>query len=280
MESEQLALRGLAGGLAADRWTATDERGVVLLLHGGGQTRHSWHRSGVRFAEAGWTTVAIDARGHGDSDWAADGDYSMDALVGDLARIVAQMDAEPVLVGASMGGITSLLAVGESAVAAQALVLVDVAPQIEAAGVQRILDFMASAPDGFASLEEVADAIASYNPHRPRPSNLDGLMKNVRQWDDGRWHWHWDPAFLAVRDEPSRATRHERLRVAASQVEVPTMLVRGTQSDVVSAEGAEELQRLIPHATVSEAKAGHMVAGDDNDVFAQQVVQFLERSLP
>lgn len=279
MGSEQLHLPGLAGGLAADRWVASDEQGVVLLLHGGGQTRHSWHRSGARFAAAGWTTIALDARGHGDSAWAPDGDYSMDALVADLAQVVTELAAPPVLVGASMGGITSLVAVGEKAVAARALVLVDVAPQVEPAGVQRILDFMASAPDGFASLEEVADAIAAYNPHRPRPRNLDGLRKNVRQWDDGRWHWHWDPAFLTVRDEPSRATQHERLKAAAASVEVPTMLVRGTQSDVVSAEGAEELQRLIPHATVREAKAGHMVAGDDNDVFAQQVVQFLDDSL-
>ena len=279
MGSEQLHLPGLAGGLAADRWVASDEQGVVLLLHGGGQTRHSWHRSGARFAAAGWTTIALDARGHGDSAWAPDGDYSMDALVADLAQVVTGLAVEPVLVGASMGGITSLVAVGEKAVVARALVLVDVAPQVEPAGVQRILDFMASAPDGFASLEEVADAIAAYNPHRPRPRNLDGLRKNVRQWDDGRWHWHWDPAFLTVRDEPSRATQHERLKAAAASVEVPTMLVRGTQSDVVSAEGAEELQRLIPHATVREAKAGHMVAGDDNDVFAQQVVQFLDDSL-
>ncbi|MCK5892445.1 MAG: alpha/beta hydrolase [Aeromicrobium sp.] len=279
MGSEQLHLPGLAGGLAADRWVASDEQGVVLLLHGGGQTRHSWHRSGARFAAAGWTTIALDARGHGDSAWAPDGDYSMDALVADLAQVVTGLAVEPVLVGASMGGITSLVAVGEKAVVARALVLVDVAPQVEPAGVQRILDFMASAPDGFASLEEVADAIAAYNPHRPRPRNLDGLRKNVRQWDDGRWHWHWDPAFLTVRDEPSRATQHERLKAAAASVVAPTMLVRGTQSDVVSAEGAEELQRLIPHATVREAKAGHMVAGDDNDVFAQQVVQFLDDSL-
>ncbi len=279
MGSEQLHLPGLAGGLAADRWVASDEQGVVLLLHGGGQTRHSWHRSGARFAAAGWTTIALDARGHGDSAWAPDGDYSMDALVADLAQVVTGLAVEPVLVGASMGGITSLVAVGEKAVVARALVLVDVAPQVEPAGVQRILDFMASAPDGFASLEEVADANAAYNPHRPRPRNLDGLRKNVRQWDDGRWHWHWDPAFLTVRDEPSRATQHERLKAAAASVVAPTMLVRGTQSDVVSAEGAEELQRLIPHATVREAKAGHMVAGDDNDVFAQQVVQFLDDSL-
>jgi pimeloyl-ACP methyl ester carboxylesterase len=250
----------------------------VLLLHGGGQTRHSWHRSGPRFAEAGWTTIAIDARGHGDSDWAPDGDYSMDAFVGDLAAVVAELGVEPVLVGASLGGIASLLAVGESAVSARALVLVDVAPRTEPAGVQRIMDFMAAAPDGFATLEEVADAVSAYNPHRARPTSLDGLKKNVRQWADGRWHWHWDPAFLAVGDEPSRHTRHDRLKAAAERVEVPTMLVRGAQSDVVSPEGAAELQRLIPDAVVREAKAGHMVAGDDNDVFASQVVKFLSAS--
>ncbi|WP_229051384.1 alpha/beta fold hydrolase [Aeromicrobium sp. Leaf350] len=278
MDSEKIDLEGAAGRLVADRWSADDERGVVLLLHGGGQTRHSWHRSGPRFAAAGWTTIALDARGHGDSAWAEDGDYSMDALVGDLAAVASQLAIEPVLVGASMGGMTSLIAVGESAVAARALVLVDVAPRTEPEGVKRILDFMASAPDGFATLEDVADAVAAYNPHRPRPKNLDGLKKNVRQGPDGRWRWHWDPAFLQVRDEPSRATRQDRLGPAAERVQVPTLLVRGAQSDVVSAEGAEELQRLIPHAVVREAAAGHMVAGDDNDVFAHQVVEFLESS--
>jgi pimeloyl-ACP methyl ester carboxylesterase len=275
VDAERLTFRGLSGKLQADRWTADDPQGVVLLLHGGGQTRHSWHRSGPRFVAAGWTTVALDARGHGDSQWAGDGDYSMDALVGDLAAVVDQVGVRPVLIGASMGGMTSLLAVGESAVDAEALVLVDVAPSTEPEGVRRILDFMASAPDGFASLEDVADAVAAYNPHRPRPTNLDGLRKNVRLWDDGRWHWHWDPAFLAVRDEPRRDSHHQRLTAAAENVAVPTMLVRGTQSDVVSTDGAQELQRLIPHAVVREAKAGHMVAGDDNDVFTTQVVDFL-----
>ena len=279
MTPERIELKGDAGTIVADRWEATGGRGTVLLLHGGGQTRHSWARSGPRFADAGWTTISLDARGHGDSDWAPDGDYSMDGLVRDLTAVVAQIGESPVLIGASMGGITSLVAEGDRPGLARALVLVDVAPRVEPAGTQRILDFMAAAPDGFASLEEVAAAIAAYNPHRKRPSSLEGLKKNVRQGDDGRWRWHWDPAFLQVRDEPSRHTDYDRLRAAAERVAIPTMLVRGTSSDVVSPEGAAELQQLIPHAVVREAKAGHMVAGDDNDVFATQVVEFLDAQL-
>jgi pimeloyl-ACP methyl ester carboxylesterase len=277
--AERIVLDGVAGKLVADRWAGRGDRGTVLLLHGGGQTRHSWHRSGPRFADQGWTTVAVDCRGHGDSTWAPDGDYSMEALVSDLAAVVEQLGDEPVLIGASMGGMTSLVAVGQGAVTARALVLVDVAPRSEPDGVDRIVAFMESAPNGFGSLEEVADAVAAYNPHRPRPRSLEGLKKNVRLWDDGRWHWHWDPAFLAVGDEPTRHTDYDRLKRAAERVTIPTMLVRGLQSDVVSPEGAADLQRLIPHAVVREAAAGHMVAGDDNDVFATQVTGFLADSL-
>lgn len=279
MTSATITLAGTAGRIVADRWEADGERGVVLLMHGGGQTRHSWARSGSRFADAGWTTISLDTRGHGESDWAPDGDYSMDRLVSDLTAVIDQIGASPVLIGASMGGLTSLVAEGEAPGLARALVLVDVAPRVEPAGTQRILDFMAAAPDGFASLEEVADAIAAYNPHRKRPSSLDGLKKNVRHGADGRWRWHWDPAFLRVPDEPSRHTHHERLTAAAAGVTIPTLLVRGASSDVVSPEGAKELRRLIPHAVVREAKAGHMVAGDDNDVFATQVVEFLDAQL-
>lgn len=275
MNPTSVSFHGTAGVLAADQWTVPEAEGTILLLHGGGQTRHSWRRSGPRFAAAGWTTVALDARGHGDSDWAEDGDYKAEALVSDLVAVVEQLGVEPVLVGASMGGMTSLLATGEGAVPTTHLVLVDVAPHIEPAGVQRIFDFMNAAPDGFGSLEEVADAIAVYNPHRPRPKNLDGLKKNVRQRENGRWYWHWDPKFLAGGDEPRRQAQLERMTAAAKNVAVPTLLVRGAESDVVSVEGAEELRQLIPHAVIQEAEAGHMVAGDDNDVFATQVVDFL-----
>jgi pimeloyl-ACP methyl ester carboxylesterase len=135
---------------------------------------------------------------------------------------------------------------------------------------------MTAAPEGFASLEEVADAIAAYNPLRRRPRNLDGLRKNVRQHSDGRWYWHWDPAFMRIDDEPQRHIDPERLRVAAAHVTIPTLLVRGVQSDVVSDAGLADMLQLIPHAqTVDVEAAGHMVAGDDNDVFADRLQAFL-----
>lgn len=279
MTSETIRLRGSNGRtIVADRWMGSGDRGSIVLLHGGGQTRHSWRRSGSRFADAGWTTVAFDTRGHGDSDWDPDGDYSIDALVDDLRGIVAQLDMHPVLIGASLGGITSLVAQGEHPELARAIVLVDIATRTEPKGAGRILAFMASAPNGFASLEEVADAIAAYNPHRPRPATLDGLRKNVRLGDDGRWRWHWDPAFLDGGDETRRHTREERLDAAARAITVPTMLVRGRDSDVVTPEDAAHFQRVVPHAVMREAKAGHMVAGDDNDVFVTEVVDFLREA--
>ncbi|KAA1375996.1 alpha/beta fold hydrolase [Aeromicrobium fastidiosum] len=280
MTSELVTFAGRAGTIAGERWHTSSSRGTLLLLHGGAQTRHSWSRSGVRFSDGGWTTIALDARGHGDSQWDPAGDYGMSALVDDLVGVVDQLGESPVLVGASMGGMTALVAEGEHAPLARALVLVDIATRAEPAGVARIFEFMRSAPDGFASLEDVADAISAYNPHRERPKSLDGLRKNVRQGADGRWRWHWDPAFLRVPDEPRREAHEARLDDAAQGVTVPTMLVRGKDSDVVSPEGAEHLQRLIPHAVVREARAGHMVAGDDNDVFVSQVVDFLDDTLP
>ena len=179
-------------------------RGTALLLHGGGQTRHSWKRTAERLAADGWTTITLDTRGHGDSGWSADADYSMDAFVGDLLGVCATLPEPPVIIGASLGGLTALVAEGENPGTARALVLVDVAPRVEDEGTSRIHDFMAGAPEGFASLDEVADAVAGYNTHRPRPKNVDGLRKNVRLREDGRWHWHWDPAFIRGGDEPRR----------------------------------------------------------------------------
>lgn len=282
MTVTESALRMTSGdlNLVADRYDpGGDVRGTVLLFHGGGQTRHSWKATAERLAVAGWTSASFDTRGHGDSDWDPDGDYSMDALVGDVVAIVHEFP-DPVLVGASLGGLMSLVAVGEGHVRARGLVLVDVAPRIEAEGTRRIGDFMREhAEDGFAGLDEVADAVAAYNPLRPRPTNLDGLRKNVRQRDDGRWYWHWDPRMMMPRDvdEPSRHVDDRRLRAAARAITIPTLLVRGRHSDVLSDEGVREFQSLVPHAKfVAVNGAGHMVAGDDNDVFARAVTDFLD----
>jgi pimeloyl-ACP methyl ester carboxylesterase len=285
-------LDGAGVRLAADI-TGPPDGAPVILLHGGGQTRFSWHHTAGVLASQGKRRVYnVDLRGHGESDWAPNGDYALDAFAADVRAVAATARARdpqhrpPALVGASLGGVASLAAIGESDdVVASALVLVDVAPHIERSGADRIGDFMAQHMEtGFATLDEVADAIQSYNPHRPRPSNLEGLKKNLRQRGDGRWYWHWDPAFITGRrssnDETRSLTDANRLEAAASVVAqrgLPTLLVRGRQSDLLSEEGAQEYLRLVPQARfVDVAGAGHMVAGDRNDLFNDAVVDFLD----
>ncbi|MGI4814432.1 MAG: alpha/beta fold hydrolase [Janthinobacterium lividum] len=265
--------------LAGDSW-GNPEGPLVILQHGGGQTRHAWKRTGETLGTAGYHAIAFDARGHGDSDWAPDGVYSQDSMVQDLQHVVAALgNRRPVLIGASMGGGTSLVAAGERHVDATALVLVDVAPRIEKGGVDKIHAFMSQKPQGFESLEEVADAIASYQPHRQRPSNLQGLAKNVRLGADGKYHWHWDPRIHVGRHDLMR--RQTRLEDSARTLNVPTLLVRGGMSDLLSEDGVREFQKLVPNCEVVNIDAaGHMVAGDRNDSFGRAAVEFLTRVVP
>ena len=265
--------------IAADSWG--DPKGpLVLLQHGGGQTRHAWKGAGETLGAVGYHAVAFDARGHGDSDWAPDGRYGQDPMVADLQCVIAALgNKRPVLVGASMGGGVSLVAIGEDHVDATALVLVDIAPRIEPVGADKIDAFMTRNPDGFNTLDEVADAIASYQPHRPRPKNLDGLAKNVRIGEDGKYRWHWDPRYRRARSALGK--RHERFEACARNLKLPTLLVRGALSDLLSEEGAKEFCELCPHAEyVNVAGAAHMVAGDRNDVFGTAVIEFLRRTVP
>jgi non-heme chloroperoxidase len=272
-----LALRGADGiALAADAY-GDPSQPPVLLLHGGGQTRFAWGGTAQQLAAGGWYAVSMDLRGHGESAWAPDKNYSTEAFVEDVRAVVEQLGAPPVLVGASLGGIASLIAEGESHPSlAAALVLVDIAPRIEVSGAVRIIQFMAGKPEGFASLDEAADAVASYLPHRRRPSDLSGLEKNLRKTPEGRYRWHWDPAFLEPGHGPRPGQDTERLRVAARKLRVPTLLVRGRLSDLLSEEGAQEFLALVPHARFADVSdAGHMVAGDRNDRFTAAVLDFL-----
>ena len=264
--------------IAGDAWGASDDP-LVVLLHGGGQTRHAWKGTGEQLAGAGYHAVSLDARGHGDSGWSTSGDYSQEKMIADLVAVVRQLgDPNPVLVGASMGGGVGLCAVGEGYVDASALVLVDMAPRIEVEGAERIMAFMAQKPDGFESLEDVADAISAYQPHRNRPRSLDGLHKNLRVGDrPGRYYWHWDPAFLN-RTRDRFEERADRLGESAASLTLPTLLVRGGLSDVLSEAGAREFLEMCPHSEyVNVTDAAHMVAGDRNDLFTDAVIGFLGR---
>jgi pimeloyl-ACP methyl ester carboxylesterase len=281
----RIDLTGRDGNVLAADVSGPEGGPTVVLLHGGGQTRHSWGTTLSALARLGWLVYSVDLRGHGESEWAADGDYSLDAFAGDVRAVADQVGGRPTLVGASLGGLSALSAVGDSEEdhpVASALVLVDVAPHTEEAGRDRIGQFMLEhMHDGFGTLDEVADAIQAYNPHRPRPSDLSGLRKNLRTGADGRWYWHWDPAFMLGVSGSTDETRvslvsPERLDEAARRIRIPTLLVRGVVSDLLSEEGARQLLKLVPHARlVSVAGAGHMVAGDRNDLFNDAIVEFL-----
>ncbi len=264
--------------LVADHWTG--EREPIVLAHGGGQTRHSWGATAAALADRGHRVMSIDLRGHGDSQWAANGEYGMHDFVEDHLAVIDWI-GEPVhWVGASLGGSSGLETVGASAEQFISLVLVDITPAPAAAGVDRILTFMAeTAASGFADLDEAADAIAVYQPHRRRPADTSGLAKNLRQGGDGRWRWHWDPAFVTSPNSMTQqAGRHARSESIARALTLPTMLVRGRLSDLVTETEAAAFLEMVPHAEyVDVADAAHMIAGDKNDAFMAAVTDFIDQ---
>lgn len=270
--------------LVGDAWGAPDAQPVVLLT-GAGQTRQAWGRTGEALARGGYRAVAVDHRGHGDSSWpSGEGAYGMDVIVDDIAALCRSFH-RPVVVGASLGGLSALIGIADrGTIDARALVMVDVAPRLEVDGAERILKFMAGHPDGFGSLDEAAEWIAAYLPSRGRPATTAGLEKVLRP-HGGRWRWHWDPRFLegllsAIDQAGGAEARFEamrrRLLVAASKLRIPTLLVRGAMSDVVSEAGAREFLAAVPNAKYADVSgAGHMVAGDQNDAFTAAILAFL-----
>ncbi len=272
---------GAEGNRLAYSVAGPEDGAPVFLFHGGGQTRHAWARSIEVLGARGWRAMAVDLRGHGDSDRATR--YHASDFAADIHTLALAQSRPPVMIGASLGGISSLLAndmAQESHEISRALVLVDIAPRLNLGGVNRVLDFMRAHTRGFASLEEAADAIAAYQPQRAQRSNPDGLRKNLRLRDDGRWYWHWDPVMLEhlgrARDE---LHGEEILYRAATRLKQPVLLVRGAQSDVVDEDISREFSQRVPHARVADVRnAGHMVAGDRNDLFLDAVLGFLDEA--
>jgi pimeloyl-ACP methyl ester carboxylesterase len=274
-----VSLDGLA--LATQHW-AGDRSPALVFAHGFGQTRHAWNASARALAAEGFDATTFDARGHGESERVPRGEYHMEQFVADLLavsdRAVSPDGRAPVLVGASMGGLLGLVAAGEAEGRApfSALILVDITPRWETAGVERILGFMRAHPDGFASYEEAASAIEAYLPHRRERKSEAQLKPLLRQDERGRLLWHWDPVLLD--GLVAESERYQpRLFAAAARVEVPVLLLSGSRSDVVSSHTVDEFLRIVPHARhVALAGATHMVAGDANDAFTREIAQFMQ----
>lgn len=252
---------------------------LVILMHGGGQTRLAWRGLGRALAEAGCFAVAFDARGHGDSDWSPQGDYSQDALAQDLETVAAHLGRRPaVLVGASMGGMTALVATAERGFPARAIALIDVAPLTEDSGYRRIRGFMLDSAGGFASLDEAAASVARYRGAETGRGDPAKLARSLRRTPEGRLRWHWDPRLLASR-HAEVPTRGARLADCVRRIQAPMLLLRGAHSDFVSPASVRHFLSLSPHAAHAEVPgAGHMITGDANDAFGTALRGFVLRN--
>jgi pimeloyl-ACP methyl ester carboxylesterase len=277
MQIERATFAGAGGLRLAADVLGDSHNPPIVFFPGAGQTRHSWRRAAIALASQGHHVISMDLRGHGESDWARDGDYSVDAFVGDVIAIIRTLSSPPILIGASIGGIASLVAIGESGERlARGLVLVDVVPKMPGEGLDRIRSFMGAGVSGFVSVEEAAAAVSSYLPNRRRPKSTEGLENNLRRGSDDRLYWHWDPAFHAGSKQRADQGMLARMEAAASAIDIPTLLVSGAQSEVVSREGAAQLMRLIPQAKwLAVLGAAHMVAGDENDAFNAALSEFV-----
>jgi pimeloyl-ACP methyl ester carboxylesterase len=257
----------------------------VLFAHGGGQTRHAWGGTAQAIAEKGFYALSLDLRGHGDSSWCPGANYDLDFYARDLVQVAKTLKQKPHVVGASLGGLAAMLVEGRIAPDTFAsLTMVDITPRMEESGVEQILTFMSAHSErGFASLEEAADIIAEYLPHRKRPKDTNGLAKNLRLGSDGRYRWHWDPAFVTssntARESRSTEGSSKNLDEVAAGVKLPTHLIRGRLSQLVSEEAVEHFLEVVPQAHYTDISgAGHMIAGDKNDVFSEAVISFIRSS--
>ncbi len=244
---------------------AADARDL-LFLHGGGLNAHTWDVVCLMLRDR-WRCVALDQRGHGDSEWSPASDYAMASHLRDIEGFVSQLGLRrPVLVGQSMGGINAINYASRHGDEMAALVVVDVGPEIIPAGGARIRDFIA-APQ-LDSPEEFLERAVKFNPLRDPRILRRSLYYNLRQLPNGKWTWKHDTrrAGEAGSEDMARAaaTRAEELWKAVPRIKCPTMVVRGAKSDVISDEQAEKFVSALPDGRfVRVENAGHNVQGDN-----------------
>jgi pimeloyl-ACP methyl ester carboxylesterase len=235
---------------------------TVLFLHGGSLTAHTWDLVCLALRQR-YHCLAYDLRGHGDTAWSPEADYSLEAHRTDLEAVVEQLGLQRfILVGMSLGGATSLSYAGKNADRLAGLVLVDIGPDGRAAGRRRIADFVETSPE-LESVEAFVEKAMAFNPLR-RPEMLRrSLLHNLRETPRGTWTWKWDPQLRQVRTSEAQAHRRTVLWAAVPNVGCPALVVRGGNSDVLLDEDAEKLAAALPSGSwVRIEGAGHTVQGD------------------
>jgi pimeloyl-ACP methyl ester carboxylesterase len=250
---------------------------VVLALHGGGQTSYMFEELGTALRET-HHVIAPDLPGHGESTSLGDpSEFSRESLAQTVPVLLEEFGTGPVtIVGASLGGIIALTLAATRPELVTAIVLIDVGHRLEEAGVRRIIGFMLQ-HESFESLEEASDAVAEFMPHRPR-TDPQRLRRNLRQRPDGRWTWKHNLGQVSAErmDEVDWHDILEGLKDDAAKVRVPVLVLRGSNSDVLSSDGASEIADVLSDARLVEVNnAGHLAAGDNPASTVSHVTRFL-----
>jgi esterase len=236
-------------------------RRPIVFLHGGGLTSHTWDAVCLAL-RADYHCLALDQRGHGDSDWADD--YGIGGRAGDVDAFVRDRGLDDfVLVGMSMGGIAALGYAADHADALRALVIVDVGPEVQIEGARRITSFMAQ-PSELDSVDDFVERALSFNPLRDRELLRFSLLHNLRRLPSGKWTWKYDTRPRQHAD-PERSRIHSReLWGVIDRISCPALVVRGERSDIFHREDAERLAEALPRGSWVEIEgAGHTIQGDN-----------------
>jgi esterase len=252
----------------------------VVFLHGGGLNAHTWDLVCAALRRERHC-LALDQRGHGESEWSPEMDYSTESHVGDLEAFLHALELQrSVLVGMSLGGVNALAWAGKHGRRLAGLVLVDVGPEIRSEGVRKIAAFTSNATP-LDSVEQFVDRAMLFNPRRNRELLRRSLLHNLRRMPDGRWMWKYDQRHRGKVDPDAYARRRDLLWSAVDSVECPTLIVRGAQSDVFHDEDAERLARRFPRGRwVKIQGAGHTVQGDNPADLLVALREFLDDVAP
>jgi pimeloyl-ACP methyl ester carboxylesterase len=251
-------------------------RPPILMLHGGGQTAHTWQRVANRLADR-YYLIAADLRGHGDTQWSPDGEYGYLHNRDDVAGMAEALRLDGyVLVGMSMGGITAMNYAVAHHRDLRGLVVVDVSPAVEEAGAQRIMAFLNSKRE-FADLDEAVAHARAFAPRRSAENLRQTLPANLRELPDGRLAWKWDPALFNRQNgrHEERRLNQARLWEEVRRISCPTLVVHGRESDILTRENGEALARAVAHGRyVGIDGAGHTVQGDNPHSLSEALERF------